>query len=342
MYNESMSDMGRGESSEKAYIERPQRVLVGQKFEPITHSSLLNPNNIPLFFDLAARSAVKEHPLGGQKEVMWDRLCKQIDGYVVDLKNQNPNTPEAEIEAVCDLLFGPFRLSQAVLVNGASNEYEKEISARIQQNMVHGIIFASSREARPEFTEAVYHSVNTIDSLANTEKGHRRGLKAFWNGVKTELAITKALLARGYSLRLPDYGQDNAEIPAFQNEVLEWDVRGGVDLIAAKDGYVFFINAKGRRSINSLIYGTYVEENLLEGIPSSLKYLYRNQLNTGNVKRLTVLVDTSLNTLPKLSNSVMSLVDKRRSMSQFGVSEFQKEIGIGVDRFLALAKAEES
>lgn len=167
------------------------------------------------------------------------------------LKIANPGMSEETIDTICGLFFGPIMLPENMHRFGAENEAQKEMSARIQQNLVHVLFRATTEQASDRYLLHEYDYARTLQLLCESDFGKSYNLLRFWNGVKSQLAVIHALLdSNQYKVLIPNYAQDKTKTPERDNEILQWDVRSGVDLIAlSKDGTTaLLIDAKGRKN----------------------------------------------------------------------------------------------
>jgi len=296
--------------------------------EPQTHRSIveLKPPSIATI----ANFAVKEVK-GLVKDIAWDQIVKASSLFVVEMKKR-PGINEALVEGVGDLLFGPFRLDRN-LTPEVIREDQKENNARIQHNFSHAILYAGRKEADPQYTSTIYSVIGTIDKLANSSVKGSSELQIFWNGLKAEVAIIRALIRNGYKVELPDYNQDPFEITRRDNEVLQWDVLNGVDFIAYKEGErLLLIDAKGRskneygevRAIAEVMQAPLIDAY----IPTSIKESHGEYFDKGLVRRLRITVPTDRKFL-----SVFTPDDenKRRSINKFGVSALEGDIISRID-----------
>lgn len=181
-------------------------------------------------------------------EVYWKDLQRVIDKVMLSVKKKYPSAAEYNLELIGDLFFAPFRLDLSTL-ESTDRPDQKELSARIQHNLAHNIFYSSLGKAENDYVERVYDSVATFENIINGRNvPNADKIKQFWNGVKSQVAVMRVLHDNGYRLTLPDYTQEPDENGMVQ-QVYEWDVRNGVDLIAERGGHVALIDAKGQKNL---------------------------------------------------------------------------------------------
>lgn len=214
-------------------------------------------------------SAIQPHQLVEQRSNflandILNRLQSGVNREVAQIKKSflseaDPNNEEeqaqieTEVETVCDIVFGPLRLERSTLLEqGQPSETEKEASARIQHSITHAAYFAGLPEADLDFAKSVYESIKLGKKLAFLPGQFNlvTQLPSRWSGIQNEIAVVKALKRGGYEVFLPDYNQDTYALQSQDdNEVLQLDVRSGIDMVAVKDGTTFLIDSKGRKDL---------------------------------------------------------------------------------------------
>ncbi len=175
---------------------------------------------------------------------------------------------ENEVETVCDILWGPLRLDSSLLREEKEfSEHAKETSARIQHAITHAAYYGGTIQADPEYSASIYRSLQLGRKLAYLpQMPHNTQLITRWHGIQNELAVVKTLKRGGYQVFLPDYGQDTFSLPDnTKNEVLQLDVKSGIDLIAVKNGKTLLLDSKGK---NTQEYADV--QNLIKVNPHSL------------------------------------------------------------------------
>ncbi|MBI5044576.1 MAG: hypothetical protein HZC02_01490 [Candidatus Levybacteria bacterium] len=178
----------------------------------------------------------------------WGKVNAVYDGLVSDMKRLLVGkVPEHVCDRYGDLLGGPFRLDFDTFSDRVKpGELGKEASARIQHNLAHNLFYGATEGADPAFSDNMYKILKMHhDLFERSQVAYSSSLHNFWSGVKSELAVAKVLTENGYTVILPNYAEEPNDFGMTQ-EVLDWDVRSGVDLVAAKHGQVYLLDVKGR------------------------------------------------------------------------------------------------
>lgn len=205
------------------------------------------------YLNVATKGSIMEKPL------TYRGAQKRAEAMMEEIAINNPKMPKDKSRKIWETLFCPLPLPENMLRFGAETEQQKEMSARIQQNQVHVLHHATTEQTSDRYLLHEYDYARKLQLLCETDFGKSYNLLRFWNGVKSQLAVIHALLdSDQYRVFIPDYAQDRAKTPERDNEVLQWDVRSGVDLIAlSKDGTTaLLIDAKGRKN-NQEVPGDY-------------------------------------------------------------------------------------
>lgn len=293
--------------------------------EPITHGPIarIRPPSIANLHSFLIKDAS-----GYARDISWGKIVAASNMLIVDLRKKYSEIPDATAEALGDQLFGPFRLERSAF-GSTEREDLKEISARIQHNLVHGIMYAGSREADPVYTDVIYKTMCVYDKLANSLTGESTGLKGFWSGVKSELALVRALYRRGYKVRLPDYTQDPYEVSDEENEVLNWDVRHGIDMVVVSPGeFVLLLDAKGRtrdKNGDIMVAADVQALNMRNDTPDDILMQYQDLFNRGLGKRMRVIIPSGSHFLSGLEYEDRA-TDARSAISKFAVSRNEDDI----------------
>jgi len=184
-----------------------------------------------------------------EKPLTFDQIQGRVKTHLDATKRQFPQVSGEKINMIFSTFFGPFMLNREVIMN-PQNERQKESKARIQHHLAHGFLHASSSEADTMYSKNIYDLARSMQFLCmESDVGRNNELGMYWSGVLNEVATIRALLDTGeYRIFLPDYTQDPAKVPMEQDEVLNWDVRSGVDLIALKGTSAILIDSKGKIS----------------------------------------------------------------------------------------------
>lgn len=174
----------------------------------------------------------------------------KIEYYRMTFKEKYPNLSEDQLRYVLNVVFGPFNLGKRILNprlegGGGLSREEKTYSAKAQHMLTHLALFAGSRTADTEIQKKVLAQLAQYQAITKTKFGREIELGNFWSGVKSEVAVCKALIAGGAEVILPNY-QPQSDGETFEDsEVCKWDVDRGIDLVAVKNGHIFLIDAKG-------------------------------------------------------------------------------------------------
>lgn len=282
--------------------------------EPAIYPQLRNHKSPDLPFPSELKYALSPEETSEQYFQQIEKVMGKVMGEVK--REFQDKVPESQIEMLGDFYFAPFRSEHGEVID----EDQKELNARIQHTLTHNILYAASSDVDPNYAANVYDTIGFYEKLAQSSLGKHEHIKQFWNGVKSEVAVVHMLRDLGYRVFLPDYSQDPWEVGEEENEVLQWDVRNGVDFIAEDEGRVLLIDSKGTKFIKRNNYSEIIERSLVEIIPGA-EYYTRNRdnlnllppvlrsavspLNPSDVRRMTIIVPTSgkyLNTLPPTAN----------------------------------------
>lgn len=160
-----------------------------------------------------------------------------------ELEDLYPNYPKKRLDALMGISLGATNLEERTLQEEKTDDLqEKERCARMQHSLTHEIIAADS--GNNEQIRDIYN-VLTYQSEINEKLGNR-GTRRFWGGLRSEVAIIRTLIENDYRVFLPDYAPDS-NVGERQNEVLQLDVRNGIDFVAiSPDGHTLLIDAKGK------------------------------------------------------------------------------------------------
>lgn len=189
---------------------------------------------------------------GGEAAVA--AIKEEIAGVKKGISEQFPDYPEERVEALLDITFGFGRLKKENVLNTQEIDiYQKEVSARIQHALAHEVLSASQSD-NPDYVATTYTLVRNLATVSEgMHNQYGSNINMLWKGMRNELAILKVLHNNDFRVFLPDYAQDTAEISDRDNEVLQLDVKSGVDLIAlSPDGKILLIDAKGRKNQDDL------------------------------------------------------------------------------------------
>lgn len=229
----------------------------------------------------------------------------------VFLKNNDIALSPFELNLVLDLVSGPYTADRSLLVDetyqGKLTPEQKASKARMMHNISHVIFYTSLGMMDEEEVGNIYEMIKVIDGHANSTRGEAEGLKKWWNGLKAQLAIMRALHEQEYEIFLPNYAQNPY---VGEDPVLDWDVYNGIDLVAIKEGKAHFINCKGEHYLdhnyhNGMRNDVEVRKKKMTGkdIQRQPKDLHKMLLRRGihTVENDMVIVPTDLAYLPPLA-----------------------------------------
>lgn len=276
-------------------------------------------------------------------DIRWfNEMNRKRDEYSSRLKNKYGDVYEPEfIERIVDLYFGPFSLHPEILAHKTPEERQLSraerhkqlvLSATIQHNLVHAFYRSGEPDASDGFVRGMYDIASFHEKISKTRSGHEMGLDSFWSGVKSELAIVKALKKHGYRVFLPDYTQNDWKAfpeDGLSSEVLQWDVHGHVDLVAENNGKIFLIDAKGRNIVRDASKRIHkittpdiqIEEEYLRDRVNKLDKLPPTMVSLID-RLLPVTVDKCTITIPSGSNFLTPLAPSSH-ISQRGRDQMQ-------------------
>lgn len=222
-------------------LNSPDITIIDVTSHPISIESRLTEE----LSGLVDECLISSHSLG--------EFCTQIRQKVGKFKSK-ADFPAQSIENDLNFVLNFYYLPQKLLDSTTPSEqidiYSKEENARIQHQLVHRLIHASSKFAKPEDIETAHQvAQHIIWRLSIMDKRvATTNLNIFWAGVRNQLAITRALLGQGYRVFIPDYTQDPTEVSEKENAVLQLDVLSHVDLVAVSpQGRIYLLDAKGRK-----------------------------------------------------------------------------------------------
>jgi hypothetical protein len=194
-----------------------------------------------------------------EKPLTYSEAEQRVAQALKETAKKNPTIPVEKIrDTVFPVFYGPLLLSEKTHLEGTKGfeQGEKlkqnETSARIQHALTHSMLHATSEEASDKYLVNMYDHARRMQLLCESNFGRQYNFGLFWSGVKSELAVINALQDSGkYRVLIPDYSQDPSTTPPEENEVLQWDVLSGTDIIAiSNDGSeAILIDVKGRKNV---------------------------------------------------------------------------------------------
>ncbi len=153
---------------------------------------------------------------------------------------------------------------------------EREDSARSQHAFSHMWYLALQKGASPAYVKSVYNLLQATDEFASAEsnRDYRQILDGI-GGIRHEVAVIQTLKEAGCKVLLPTYSRPKDKLP---NEVYDWDIRSGVDLIViTPDGRIILIDVKGPGALNDPklkeVCGVLVPVNVAKETPALQPYL---------------------------------------------------------------------
>ena len=206
--------------------------------------------------------ALAETPSGRPQEV-FRSIKKEVDNYSVkifrELRKQGVDDPD--IHAFLDAVFGYLRLNEKILFQRETEKLtasEKVDSARVSQAMAHYLLYAQSPQASADIAKVMYETALLYEKISRSRFGRMSRIGSLWSGVKSQVGVMNMFINNGFEVHVPNYIVTDDVLndsESSANEVLHWDVRAGVDLIATNrdEGrpHIFLIDAKGRSTMNN-------------------------------------------------------------------------------------------
>lgn len=204
------------------------------------------------------------------------------------------------IDLVTNWMFNIFMLDWNTLTarNERISDHEKDISARIQQGLVHNIFYSSTPYASEGYVNTMYHIVRAIlAQISKMERVETTNLPMVWGGIRNELAVVRTLTDHGYRVFLPNYSQNSGRTPEGNNAILQLDVRNGIDLITiSPQGHIILMDVKGRKPVEGIPHSNvYFKRVLVDQYPNPLvKQAVKDVADLGNVENLLDVYKTIL------------------------------------------------
>lgn len=264
-------------------------------------------------------------------------LVTEIPDFTEKTKAKNPDIDPNIIDNMVAVTFGPLGLPVKQPDPEKPGEREAfyrhiRTSAAMQHSLAHTIFYASQLEADPQMAEKVFKRVSFMDFIARSELGRSRGYEPWWNGVKSEVAVIRALKKNGFDVELPDYSNITGNIDPQQDQLMQWDIKKGVDMVATRgtgrERLALFVDSKGtfkiqdgnERLIPEISWGT------PDRIPADLALEFASELAARRAKALTIILPTRKYDLSGVSSNHFKMEDKRTALAGFGVTSSEGEI----------------
>lgn len=204
---------------------------------------------------------------------------------------------------------GPLALDPHILGGENLTIQEVETSARMQHRIVDETTYALSAAAPDSYLQHIYARTQALDTIFRSNWGKDTRAIRYWNGLRTELAFYQLAYENGFTVILPDPYQDAAKIPQAENEVREWDIQSGIDMILIPDDapdYALLVDIKGRsltqnekgetvRRENVTVEGGELDQSALQDLKQRKQSLARvlDQHGIKRVLKTTIIVPTS-------------------------------------------------
>lgn len=238
-----------------------------------------------------------------RRQVKWSEVLSACEEFNEQIKEsvQKGSISQHYGEMIKHVVLGPLSLEGKVFTDRDEGdrfpEEIKEKSARAQAVIAHAIFYASLSGVSDEECGNIYDMVAIHDNIANSPIGEAQGYKGWWNGVKSLVTVMRTFDEQGYTVYLPNYAQDPDTTPPHENEILMWDVRNGIDLMA-QDAYgnLLLIDAKGRRHERS-VHSTELVLDAIKHYPPIIRE-HIESLNPASLREAKVIIDTD--SLPRL------------------------------------------
>ncbi|MDP3888434.1 MAG: hypothetical protein Q8Q24_00165 [bacterium] len=290
----------------------------------IAHTDLLDdPRISPLLFETITRQSWEISTLKNSSVIKYlENMPQKSFELKKQIEHQYPDYPTERTEVMLDLIYGFTRLKPNTLeAQRIYDDYEKEVSARIQHNLVHQIYCASQPGADERYVRAIWNITHNISRLAEKmEQVKVSNFSKLWCGVKNELAIIRALKSAHYRVFLPDYAQDVIEDK--DDEVLQLDIRNGIDMIVVSpDGrYIFLVDAKGKAGVDGVIFKDYQGVNISSQTHPCVKETIRQARVLTDSEKITRGIFKTKIIIPPSPKTIMGY-------GSHDIRSFQEELG---------------
>jgi hypothetical protein len=155
-------------------------------------------------------------------------------------------------------------------------------------------------------------------------------LRTFLNGIKSELATIRAFKRDGfdYKVYLPDYTQNRKTVKPHQNEVLQWDVNSGVDLVAISKIFneVLLVDITGSKDLSAPKkpeMSAPFKKTDIDNLTPTLRQLVRQHEG-----KVIVKTKFHIPTAPHLLAGLDTTLPPREALQQFGSLSNDHELAI--------------
>lgn len=195
-----------------------------------------------------------------------------------ELVKKRPDKKDV-INTAYGLFYNVFLLEEGS--EKTSDAGQKTAAASVQHNFVHHAYFATTDIASRGFSDTLLKVVSTNQWLIRETQFARDVARVliFWSGIKSELAVVKALKDLNFPVFLPDYTQSIYKEDGSlneNNETYQFDVKEAVDLFTfvetgrGKAGVL--LNVKGQVGASVKV----AEMNKKQISPPMRQFLNRN------------------------------------------------------------------
>jgi len=260
----------------------------------------------------------------------------------------HPNLSPEKIDLMSHLAFGPWMSENVFRIEDATQE-KKELNSRIQQHLVHTVLYGGSDNASPSYTENAYDLIAQYEKLSKMSIGTPTGPHLFISAIRSEIGIIRTLTDKGCTVYLPDYTTKSDMPNGLRSETLDWDLGFGTDFIAVtSDGRILFIDAKGQkffpkdprnpdapqqaRDRVDVVSRVLPRENPIpEHLTTLRKGLNRirheKKLGTKSIIKATITVPTGSTEMHRLGDSSTS-ANKKEGLNRFGTLQLKHQDAI--------------
>lgn len=245
----------------------------------------------------------------------YEKIHARVNATLEKTIKQYPNVPPDRVKLIFSTYFGPLMHERREHFS-TKNEYEKEMSARYAHHFAHGMFYATTYDASPEYSKNMYELVRSLTEFSSlTQVGKGSKLEAYLAGLKSETAIMGAFLRSGRyeKVLIPDYTQNPDKVSDKDREVLQWDILSGVDFVAIseQERCAVIVDSKSRSkdfdqsTLESIkVVGTSVDGFLLRNLNENVRDAIA-QYDVDKIYRVTIYVPSKYigaRVLPKQPN----------------------------------------
>lgn len=248
----------------------------------------------------------------------------------------------AEVYAARDAYFGTLLVDEDV---EKKDRRFKINSAEKQHAQVHALYQAGIGNDAA-YSERMLHIAMVHEALSMQHIREER-TTSFWNGVRSELGLSRMFIDQGFRVFLPQYLKKKRE----ENEVARWDVDSGIDFCAIdKSGgtkTVLLVDVKGQYNFpredmrGSITRQSNVRNtpdisikpvDTILSLPKSLQYLI-TRFHPHDIYRARIVIPTHPAYLSNLKDAyTRSKGDPKETLAHFSLidSRIQKKVFEGI------------